>query len=147
MTIDAEVHKFLLKHLQAVQDNDLETYRATSAEDLAVYEWWLTPHRIDGLPFHEFMIIADAKRQAQRKHENGTDEHVMQSRFDLANLRIQRYGDSAIASYTLLVSTSLADGEHVEAHNESRVMVKLNEIWKVVHVHKSPCWNAPHVAN
>jgi ketosteroid isomerase-like protein len=146
MIIDAEVHKFLLKHLQAVQDNDLETYRATSVEDLAVYEWWLTPHRIDGLPFHEFMITADAKRQAQRKHENGTDEHVRQSRFDLANLRIQRYGDSAIASYTLLVSTSLADGEHVEAHNESRVMVKLNGIWKVVHVHKSPCWNAPHVA-
>lgn len=113
MTIDAEVHEFLLKHLQAVQDNDLETYRATSAEDLAVYEWWLTPHRIDGLPFHEFMIAADAKRQAHRKRENSTDEHVMQSRFDLANLRIQRYGDSAIASYTLLVSTSLADGEHV----------------------------------
>jgi ketosteroid isomerase-like protein len=147
MTIDVEVHEFLLKHLQAVQDNDLETYKATSAEDLAVYEWWLTPHRIDGLPFHEFMIAADAKRQAQRKHENGTDEHVMQSRFDLANLRIQRYGDSAIASYTLLVSISLEDGERVEAHNESRVMVKLNGIWKVVHVHKSPCWNAPHVAN
>lgn len=147
MNIDAEVHEFLLKHLQAVQDNDLETYRATSAEDLAVYEWWLTPHRIDGLPFHEFMITSDAKRQAQKKHENGTDEHVMQSRFDLANLRIQRYGDSAIASYTLLVSTSIADGEHVDAHNESRVMVKLNGIWKVVHVHKSPCWNAPHVAN
>lgn len=147
MTIDAEVHEFLLKHLQAVHDNDLETYRATSAEDLAVYEWWLTPHRIDGLPFHEFMITSDAKRQAKRKHDNGVEEHVMQSRFDLANLRIQRYGDSAIASYTLLVSTSLADSEHVEAHNESRVMVKLNGIWKVVHVHKSPCWNAPHVTN
>jgi ketosteroid isomerase-like protein len=147
MTIDAEIHEFLLKHLQAVQNNDLETYRATSAEDLAVYEWWLTPHRIDGLPFHEFMITADAKRQAQKKLVNGNTEHVMQSRFDLANLRIQRYGNSAIASYTLLVSTSLTEGEHVEAHNESRVIVKLNGIWKVVHVHKSPCWNAPHVAS
>jgi ketosteroid isomerase-like protein len=147
MTIDVEIHEFLLKHLQAVQDNDLETYRATSAEDLAVYEWWLTPNRIDGLPFHEFMITADAMRNAQKTSENQYDKKMIRSRFDLANLRIQHYGDSAIASYTLLISTSLPDGEHVESHNESRVMVKLNGIWKVVHVHKSPCWNAPHVAN
>lgn len=147
MTIDVEIHEFLLKHLQAVQDNDLETYRATSAEDLAVYEWWLTPHRIDGLPFHEFMITADALRNAQKTSGNQVDKHTIRSRFDLANLRIQRYGDTAIASYTLLISTSLPDGEHVEAHNESRVMVKLNGMWKVVHVHKSPCWQAPHVAN
>ena len=147
MTIDVEIREFLLKHLQAVQDNDLETYRATSAEDLAVYEWWLTPNRIDGLPFHEFMITADALRNAQKTSENQFDKNRVRSRFDLANLRIQRYGDCAIASYTLLISTSLPDGEHVEAHNESRVMVKLNGIWKVVHVHKSPSWNAPHVAN
>ncbi len=147
MALDVEIHEFLLKHLQAVQDNDLETYRVTSAEDLAVYEWWLTPHRIDGLPFHEFMIIADAKRQAQKKREIQADKQMVQSRFDLSNLRIQCYGDTAIASYTLLVSTSFPDGERVEAHNESRVMVRLDGIWKVVHVHKSPCWNAPHVAN
>jgi len=98
------------------------------------------------LPFHEFMIIADANRQASKKQDIGADKHTIRSRFDLANLRIQRYGNTAIASYTLLMSTSLPDGEHVEAHNESRVMVKLKGIWKVVHVHKSPCWQAPHVA-
>ena len=147
MALDVETYEFLLKHLQSVQDNDLETYRATSAEDLAVYEWWLTPNRIDGLPFHEFMITVDALRNAKKTSGNQMDIHTIQSRFDLANLRIQRYGDTAIASYTLLISTSLPDGEHVEAHNESRVMVKINNIWKVVHVHKSPSWNAPHVAN
>ncbi|OGO62135.1 MAG: hypothetical protein A2029_12610 [Chloroflexi bacterium RBG_19FT_COMBO_47_9] len=146
MTPDDEVHEFLLKHLQAVQDNDLKTYQDTCAEDLAIYEWWLTPHRIDGLPFHEFMITSDARRQAQKRSESGADAHIVRSRFDLANLRIQRYGDTAIASYTLLMSTSLPDGEYVEAHNESRVIVKLRGGWKVVHVHKSPCWNAPHVA-
>jgi ketosteroid isomerase-like protein len=146
MVPDNEVHQFLLKHLQAVQESDLKTYQDTCTEDLAVYEWWLTPHRIDGLPFHEFMIKVDAVRQARIKHDSGR-EYAIQSRFDLANLRIQQYGDTAIASYTLLVSISLPDGEHVEAHNESRVMVKLNGEWKVVHVHKSPCWNAPHVAS
>ena len=67
------------------------------------------------------------------------------SRLDLANFKIQRYVDTAIASYTLLVSTADAAGVKVAAHNESRVMVKLNGTWKVVHVHKSPAWQAPHI--
>jgi len=67
------------------------------------------------------------------------------TRFDLANLSIQRYGDTAIASYTMLVSTALPDGVQVVSHNESRVMVKQQGEWKVVHVHKSPAWAAPHM--
>jgi len=59
---------------------------------------------------------------------------------------IQRYGDTAIANYTLLISTALGTGVQVAAHNESRVMVKIDGNWKVVHVHKSPAYNAPHVA-
>ena len=61
-----------------------------------------------------------------------------ETRFDLANLSIQRYGDSAVASYTLLVSTALPEGVRVVSHNESRVIVKQDGKWKVVHVHKSP---------
>jgi ketosteroid isomerase-like protein len=67
------------------------------------------------------------------------------TRFDLSNLHIQRYGDCAIASYTLLVSTSTADGVTVASHNETRVIVKIDGAWKVVHVHKSPAYAAPHV--
>jgi ketosteroid isomerase-like protein len=67
------------------------------------------------------------------------------TRFDLANLHIQHYGDAAVASYTLLVSTASTEGVKVASHNESRVMVKQNGAWKVVHVHKSPAWQAPHV--
>ena len=67
------------------------------------------------------------------------------TRFDLANLHIQRYGDAAIASYTLLISNATALGVQVAAHNESRVMVRQNGNWMVVHVHKSPAWPAPHV--
>jgi len=67
------------------------------------------------------------------------------TRFDLANLKIQRYVDTAIASYTLLVSTGGFSCVQVAAHNESRVMVKIDEEWKVVHVHKSPAWPASHL--
>jgi len=141
---DPEILAFLQKHLQSIQENDLKTYHETTAEDLTLYEWWVTPHRIDGIPFHDFMMTANAKQGTVFGAEK--DEEVpAPTRLDLSNLHIQRYGDAAIASYTLLVSTALPGGVSVASHNESRVMVKLNGVWKVVHVHKSPAWNAPHV--
>jgi ketosteroid isomerase-like protein len=141
--MDEEIRDFLLRHLRAVQENDLAAYRDTTVEDLTLYEWWVTPHRLDGIPFHEFMMTANGARGAvfgaEGKGENSS------TRFDLSNLHIQRYGDTAIASYTLLISTATPEGVKVAAHNESRVIVKLNGAWKIVHVHKSPAWPAPHV--
>lgn len=46
----------LRRHLQSIFTGDVETYRATTADDLALYEWFVSPHRMDGLPFHLFMI-------------------------------------------------------------------------------------------
>ena len=138
--MDNEIHEFLLKHLHSIQENNIPEYHETTAEDLTLYEWWVTPHRLDGLPFHEFMMTSNAS--------SGTvfgAEEKGKTRFDLSNLLIQRYGDMAIASYTLLISTALPEGVKVTAHNESRVMVKLNNAWKVVHVHKSPAYPAPYV--
>jgi len=122
----------------------METYHATTAEDLTLYEWWVTPQRLDGLPFHDFMMKANAERGSVfgAEDEGGKAE----SRLDLANLHIQRYGDTAIASYTMLISTALPGGVRVASHNESRVIVKIDGEWQVVHCHKSPAWNAPHVA-
>ena len=141
--MDKDIHDFLLKHLQSIQENDIPAYRQTTAEDLTLYEWWVTPQRLDGLPFHEFMMTSNAQRGSVFGAEDNGGK--AKSRFDLANLCIQRYGDTAIASYTLLISTALPDGVKVAAHNESRVMVKIDGNWKVVHVHKSPAWQAPHV--
>lgn len=138
--MDKEVHEFLLKHLQGIMTNDIAAYHETTSEDLTLYEWWVTPHRLDGLLFHEFMMNSNAERGSVF----GAEE-TGKTRFDLSNLHIQRYGDTAIASYTLLISTSLASGVKVAAHNESRVMLKLDGVWKVVHVHKSPAYGAPHV--
>ena len=150
MSQDPEVYAFLLRHLQSVQQNDIETYHATTSPDLTLYEWWVTPHRLDGLPFHDFMIAENQRRgtvfgaESQAVHSTASEQP--KTRFDLANLHIQRYGDTAIASYTLLTSTGTLQGVTVAAHNESRVMVKINGDWQVVHVHKSPAWQAPHVA-
>ena len=140
--MDQEIYDALLENLKAVQQNDIAAYRNTSAEELTLYEWWITPHRIDGLPFHEFMMESNASRGTV--FGSGAKQRA-ESRFDLSNLSIQRYGHVGIACYTLLVSTALPDGLHVVSHNESRVMVKQDGQWKVVHVHKSPAWSAPHV--
>lgn len=146
MNNDPEVLEFLLRHLNAIHQNDIQTYHDTTAEDLSLYEWWVTPHRLDGLPFHDFMMSENARRGAVFGAEGYDDENgSSRRRFDLANLRIQRYEDTAIACYTLLISTGSSIGVHVDAHNESRVMVKIDGNWKVVHVHKSPAWDAPHV--
>ena len=140
--MDEEIRDFLLRHLGSIQENDIAAYHETTADDLTLYEWWVTPHRIDGLPFHEFMMGSNAERGTVF----GSDaKQRAETRLDLANLRIQRYEDTAIASYTLLISTALPDGVHVAAHNESRVMVRQAGKWKVVHVHKSPSWPAPHI--
>ena len=87
----------------------------------------------------------NASRDTVFGAELSDTENKVNSRLDLSNLRIQRYGDTAIASYTLLVSSGTPGGVQVIAHNESRVMVKLDGKWMVVHVHKSPAWQAPHV--
>ncbi len=135
MSLDAEIHDFLLNHLEGIRNNDLDSYHATTSEELTLYEWWVTPHRLDGLPFHEFMMQENARRGTVF---GAGDQSSGRIRFDLANLHIQRYGETAIASYTLLVSSGTEAGVQVDAHNESRVMVKLDGVWKVVHVHKSP---------
>ena len=137
-----EIIAFLKVHLRSIQENDIQTYHETSADDLTLYEWWITPHRIDGLPFHEFMMTSNAERGAVFGAEGKAKSPT---RFDLSNLHIQNYGDTAIASYTLLISTASQEGVKVASHNESRVIVKRDGAWKVVHVHKSPAWQASHI--
>ena len=148
MSNETEIHAFLLRHLQAIQENDIETYHATTSAELTLYEWWITPHRLDGIPFHDFMMSENARRGTVFGAEGAPGsnlEEAPHTRFDLANLHIQRYAETAIACYTLLISTGTIDEVRVAAHNETRVMVKVDGQWKVVHVHKSPAWPAPHV--
>jgi len=120
------VWETLHRHLAAIYAGDWEVYTQTTADDVSVYEWFVTPHRIDGLSFHEFMMEHDWMGV-------GADW-----RYDLLDARLQLYGTTAIVSYTLLLSI-YKDG--VISHktiNESRVLVELADGWKVVHVHKSP---------
>ena len=147
MENNEEIRTFLLRHLQSIADNNLQEYHRTTSDDLTLYEWYITPHRLDGLAFHDFFMSESERRgsaldaKVSKVADTDFEAHI---RFDLSNLHIQHYGDCAIASYTMLVSSSDEGGMHVVAHNESRVMVKMQGGWKVVHAHKSPAWKAPH---
>jgi hypothetical protein len=147
MQPEPEIYTTLIKHLQAVQENDLPAYHDTTSSDLTLYEWWITPHRIDGLEFHNFMMAENARLGMVFGAEgsNTTSDANLQTRYDLANLHIQQYGNAAITSYTLLISRTTPDGVRVVAHNESRVLINFDGAWQVVHVHKSPAWPAPHI--
>jgi hypothetical protein len=136
---------FLHRHLQSVFDNDLEAYHATCSSELTLYEWWVTPHRIDGLPFHDYMMEGNRQLGTVFGVEHQSPAQF-KPRFDLANLHIQHYPGTAIASYTLLTSSLTSEGVKVSAHNETRVGVQVDGSWQIVHVHKSPAWQAPHQA-
>lgn len=129
---EQEIWDFLHRHLNSIFTKDVETYRATTAADLGLYEWFVTPHRQDGLDFHFFMIDHSWA---------GTDRDF---RYDLWEPRLQLYGDTAVVSYTFMLTIATDAGIEHRTHNESRVLVKKNDDWKVVHVHKSPTWQAPH---
>ncbi len=125
-TEEQEIWAFLHRHLQSIFSRDAAAYQATTATDLSLYEWFITPHRQDGLDFHLFMI----------EHSwAGTEADF---RYDLWEPRLQQYGDTAIVTYTFMLSIATAAGIQHRTHNETRVLVKGEMGWQVVHVHKSP---------
>lgn len=135
---EQEIWDFLHRHLNSIFTRDVETYKATTGADLSLYEWFVTPHRQDGLDFHLFMIDHSWA---------GTGADF---RYDLLEPRLQLYGETAVAttavvSYTFMLTMAGENGIAHRTHNESRVLVKTTDKgWQVVHVHKSPAWQAPH---
>ena len=122
----------LHRHLKSVFDGDAAVYAETTSPELSLYEWFVVAHRLDGLDFHTFMI---------EHNWSGANQGY---RYDLLEPRLQVYGDTAIVSYTFMLSLAKPEGgvEH-RTHNESRVLVQQDGRWQVVHVHKSPAWPAP----
>ncbi len=124
-TAEEEVLEITRQMLNAMYTADPDVHRKHSAEDMSSYEWYIAPQRIDGLDFHLALIAGGG---------NGGS-----SRLDMLTPRVQVYGDTAVVSYTLLKT---AFGEDTPSQfstmNETRVFVKLEGVWKMVHLHKSP---------
>jgi hypothetical protein len=143
-----EIRSILVKHLAAIFANDVEAYHASTVPELSLYEWHVTPHRIDGWPFHDFMMSEASRDDTAGMALDPLPSGIAPSaetrvHFELTNYREQTYDNTAICSYTLLISRGSTQGVHVISYNESRVLIQHKDGWKVVHVHKSPSWKAP----
>ena len=125
-TNEEEVIGLTRRMLDAMYTANAEVHRQHCAEDMSSYEWYIAPHRIDGADFHLKLIDSGG---------NGSP-----GRLDLLTPRVQVYGDTAIVNYTLLKTVFGVDGlpPQFSTINETRVFVKLEGIWKMVHLHKSP---------
>ncbi len=121
-----EVLALTRRMLDAMYTADPSVHRAHSAEDMSSYEWYIAPHRIDGLDFHLRLIEAGG---------NGSPGSL-----DMLTPRVQVYGETAIVNYTLLKTTFGESGgpPGFATINETRVFVRLETVWKMVHLHKSP---------
>ena len=86
----------LHRHLKSVFDGDAAVYAETTSSELSLYEWFVVAHRLDGLDFHTFMI------------EHNWSGATQGYRYDLLEPRLQVYGDTAIVSYTFMLSLSQA---------------------------------------
>jgi hypothetical protein len=134
----------LHRHLASIFEGDTDTYHATTVPELTLYEWYIVPHRIDGIPFHDFQMTELSRPDVSGSPlDPNAGNEKPRTRYDLANLKLQEYGNTVIASYTMMLSQSTSAGVNVRSYNESRVLIKLGDDWKVVHVHKSPDWKAP----
>lgn len=122
----------LEKNLRSIWEGDVELYRATTADDVTFFEWYISPDRIDGIDFHLREIGVHASVLA----EGGAIEH------EILNPKVQFYGSVAIATYTLMIRFSCGGKVFHKSHHETRVFHNTgsDEVpeWKLVHCHKSP---------
>ena len=121
------------RNLQSIWDGDKESYKATTADDVSFYEWYISPQRIDGIDFHlrELAVHGAVLGGAGRRVEH-----------EILQPRVQLYGDTAILTYTLLIRAMDASSVTHASHNETRVFHNFGDDdipdWKLVHCHKSP---------
>jgi ketosteroid isomerase-like protein len=123
----------LNRNLQSIWDGDVETYRATTADDVSFFEWYISPQRIDGLDFHlrELRVHKDVMSGGGSRIEH-----------EILQPRIQDFGDTVIVTYTLLIRGVSGGSVIHKSHNETRVFCNFGDAgapqWKLVHCHKSP---------
>lgn len=124
------------RNLQSIWDGDVETYQATTADDVSFYEWYISPQRIDGLDFHLRELRVHAQVVGGAQGDDARVEH------EILQPRVQIYGDTAIVTFTLLVRALSGASVNHRTHNESRVFHNFGTAdvpdWKLVHCHKSP---------
>lgn len=120
------------KNLRSIWEANVDLYRATTADDVTFFEWYISPDRIEGIDFH----LREIKVHASVLAEGGKIEH------EIMNPRVQFYGPVAIVTYTLMIRSVSGGKVTHRSHHETRVFHETGTAdapeWKLVHCHKSP---------
>ena len=66
MDDEQEIWDVLHRHLDSIFAGDSKTYVETTADDLSLYEWWVTPHRQLHLPAQHGHRVRRQAPDAQR---------------------------------------------------------------------------------
>lgn len=122
-----EVMETLERLLHAIYCQDTDTYRELVTDDVSSFEPE-TPARIDALDFHLHYM----------RQQKALRPPTAQYRLDIVNPRVQIYGNVAIATYILVVTRSDEGGIRFNTTNETRVFVREDGRWLMVHFHKTP---------
>lgn len=122
-----EVMETLERLLHAIYCQDTDTYRDVVADDVSSFESE-TPARLDTLDFHLHYM----------RQQKALRPPTAQYRLDIVNPRVQIYGNVAIATYILVVTRSDEGGIRFNTTNETRVFVREDGRWLMVHFHKTP---------
>lgn len=122
-----DVMEALERLLHAIYCQDIDTYRELVADDVSSFEAE-TPARIDSLDFHLHYM----------RQQKMVRPPTAQYRLDIVNPRVQLYGNVAVATYTLVVTCSSEEGILFNTTNETRVFVREDGRWLMVHFHKTP---------
>lgn len=136
------------RNLQSIWDGDTEAYRATTAEDVSFFEWYISPQRIDGIDFHlrELRVhraVVSGGVDPSEDRESRIEHEILQP-------RVQVYGATAIVTFTLMIRAVSGAGVAHKSHNETRVFHNFGTAeapgWRLVHCHKSPVATAESLA-
>jgi len=114
----------LVSLLDSVQRADVEAYQSMVDKDLTCFEPETRGHQICGIDFHLFMTTT--RKSSGRYH------------LEIVDPVFRVYGDTGYASYTLLASREGGDAVRINAMNETRIFVRQDTQWKMVHFHRSP---------
>jgi hypothetical protein len=107
--------------------------RATIADDVSFFEWYISPQCIDGLDFHVREL---------RVHKDVVGAGGSRVEHEILQPHVQVYGSTAIITCILLIRAVSETGVIHKSHNETRIFCDFGDAnvpqWKLVHCHKSP---------
>ncbi len=124
--VQRELLEITWQMLDAIHTGDADAYARHTAAELSCYED-VCAYRIDGLEFHLTLIRQMAQNSANRP-----------TRFDMLTPRVQVYGETGIVTYTRLMTYDDGGKPRWTTSNETRVYIKRDDRWQMVHFHRSP---------